>query len=84
MRSLRLHGTAAVLTVLLAGMAMASPRPASPWDFVPQGITEPRHAIPSDPEVVEIEAHDGVTLHTRVYRPILSGPSKRVPIILIN
>ncbi|MGH2662808.1 MAG: CocE/NonD family hydrolase [Actinomycetota bacterium] len=55
------------------------------WVFDPHGLSADRFPAAGDPEVVEIPAHDGVMLHSRVYRPDTSStPSWKTPVILVH
>ncbi len=58
---------------------------AGPWVFDPHGLSTDRFPAAAEPEVVEIAAHDGVMLHTRVYRPDTSSdPEWKTPVILVH
>lgn len=54
-----------------------------PWRFEPRGITKDRFKVVEEPEIVEVEAHDGVMLYTRVYRPA-TPKSFKTPVILVH
>jgi predicted acyl esterase len=57
----------------------------APLTFAPAGITTDRFAAAGAPERVDVEAHDGVLLHARVYRPDTSSdPDWRQPVILVH
>jgi X-Pro dipeptidyl-peptidase len=56
-----------------------------PLVFAPQGLTADRFPVAGEPERVDVEAHDGVLLHARVYRPDTSSePDWLQPIILVH
>ncbi|MGH2685030.1 MAG: CocE/NonD family hydrolase, partial [Actinomycetota bacterium] len=57
----------------------------APLAFSPSGITRDRFPAATTPEVVDVPAHDGVMLSSRVYRPDTSGdPTWKTPIILVH
>ena len=84
------HLLAAVLAVVvLLGLAPSAPAAATPEAgplvFAPAGVTTDRFAPATTPERVDVAAHDGVTLHTRVFRPDTSAdPEWRTPVILVH
>lgn len=75
-------------TVLLVGLVpftTAATDGDGPLVFAPAGITTDRFPVATTPERVDVEAHDGILLHARVYRPDTSSdPSWRTPIILVH
>jgi predicted acyl esterase len=75
------------LVVGLAGPsgAQSQDAPDDPIAFSPQGLTEDRFPEATAPEVVDLEAHDGVMLSSRVYRPDTSlDPDWKTPVILVH
>lgn len=53
-----------------------------PMAFEPAGLSTDRFDPVTTPEIVEIDAHDGVALHTRVFRPDTGG--EQTPVILVH
>jgi predicted acyl esterase len=56
-----------------------------PVVFAPSGLSTDRFPEVTEPERVDIEAHDGILLHARVYRPDTSSDAGwRTPVILVH
>ena len=70
------------------GAAAAAQAPVDagpPLRFAPRGLTTDRFPVATEPERVDVPAHDGVQLHARVYRPDTSSdPGWRTPVILVH
>jgi putative CocE/NonD family hydrolase len=67
-----------------AGAQAANP-PDDPLVFAPHGLTQDRFAKVTTPQIVEVAAHDGVVLSSRVFRPDTSSdPSWKTPVILVH
>ena len=65
--------------------AQAADPPDGPIIFAPSGLTQDRFPKAATAQVVEVTAHDGVVLSSRVYRPDTSSdPSWKTPIILVH
>jgi predicted acyl esterase len=79
--------TRSALAALLALLALVGALPSAaapaggPMVFAPRGQSTDRFAVDEAPEVVEVSAHDGVVLHSRVFRP---ATDERVPVILVH
>lgn len=75
-----------VLVGLVAAPAAAqTDDTAAPLTFAPQGMTTDRFPEATEPERVNVKAHDGIDLHARVYRPDTSSdPDWRLPVILVH
>ena len=88
-RARRFVCLAAAATLALGAVAAPagaeSRRKSKPLVFAPQGKSKPRFPVAEDPQRVEIEAHDGIALHARVYRPNTSSdPRWKTPVILVH
>jgi putative CocE/NonD family hydrolase len=86
-RLLRLPAWA--LAVLLAFPALpqaaAGAAEGEPLVFAPHGLSEARFPEATTFQRVEVQAHDGVMLSSRVYRPDTSSdPDWRTPVILVH
>ena len=70
--------------VLLLSVLPAAAQPSGDGAlvFAPAGLSVDQYDVITTPEVVEVEAHDGVVLHTRVYRPDTGGVP--TPVILVH
>jgi predicted acyl esterase len=78
---------AIVLCLLLGliGAPGASAQDAAPLTFAPKGLTTDRFPPATEPVREDVEAHDGILLHARVYRPDTSAdPDWLQPIILVH
>lgn len=73
-----LLGLLLVLTVLPSVVAADQ---AGPLAFAPAGLSTDRYAV-ATATVEEVVAHDGVVLHTRVFRPDTGG--EPTPVILVH
>jgi predicted acyl esterase len=76
-----------VLCLLLGliGAPGAAAQDAAPLTFAPKGVTENRFPAATEPLREDIEAHDGILLHARVYRPdTAADPDWRLPVILVH
>jgi putative CocE/NonD family hydrolase len=57
----------------------------SPLAFAPKGLTQDRFPKAATFTAVDVAAHDGVMLHSRVYRPDTStDPDWKTPVILVH
>ena len=76
-----------VLCLLLGliGAPAASAQNPAPLTFAPKGMTTDRFPAATEPVREDIEAHDGILLHARVYRPDTSSdPDWKQPVILVH
>ena len=71
-----------LVLLLLVLPAAAQPSGDGALVFAPAGLSVDQYDVITTPEVVEVEAHDGVVLHTRVYRPDTGGGP--TPVILVH
>lgn len=75
----------ALLMGLSVPAAAQAAGPDDPIAFAPRGLTQDRFPAATTPQVVEVPAHDGVVLSSRVYRPDTSSdPDWKTPIILVH
>ncbi len=64
---------------------VAELRSAGPLAFAPQGLTEDRFEVATQPESIHVRAHDGVSLYARLFRPDTSAdPTWRPPVVLVH
>ena len=76
-----------VLCLLLGliGVPAASAQDPAPLTFAPNGMTTDRFPAATQPVREDVEAHDGILLHARVYRPDTSSdPDWKQPVILVH
>ena len=75
---------ALVVALGLAPSAPAAAQDAGPLVFAPAGATTDRFPV-ATAERVDVTAHDGVLLHTRVFRPdTTSDPEWKTPVVLVH
>ncbi|MGH2710696.1 MAG: CocE/NonD family hydrolase, partial [Actinomycetota bacterium] len=71
--------------LMAPGVARAEDASDDPIAFEPKGLTQDRFPKAASFTAVEVRAHDGVMLHSRVYRPDTSSdPSWKTPVILVH
>jgi predicted acyl esterase len=84
-RALPDRAAEAAATRVAPGTTPEEEQDDAPIVFAPAGMTTDRFPEASQPERVDVAAHDGVLLHARVYRPDTSSdPGWRTPVILVH